>query len=118
MSLLEADALSALLNAADRNHALIANNLANVNTPGYRTQRLAFARQLDELLDARGQLPPGRRIETRAERPMYRDVSADGNDVSLEREIVELNVNALRMQLYLEVLGARIRKLRMAIEGR
>ena len=44
--------------------------------------------------------------------------SLDGNDVTLAREIVELNKNALKMQIYLAVLGSRIRKLRAAIEGR
>ena len=49
---------------------------------------------------------------------MFRDAGADGNDVMLEREIVEMNKNALRMRLYLTVLHSRIRKLRGAIEGR
>jgi flagellar basal-body rod protein FlgB len=118
MALLNSDALVDLLRSSDQNHTLIANNLANVNTPGYRTQRLRFARQLEAILDEHGGLLPGQRIETELYRPMFRDVGSDGNDVTLEREIVELNKNALKMQFYLSVLGTRIRKMRAAIEGR
>ncbi|MHC4481614.1 MAG: flagellar basal body rod protein FlgB [Planctomycetota bacterium] len=118
MGLIDSGAIVELLGAAHRNHALIANNLANVNTPGYRTQRLRFAKELESLLDQKGGLLRGRHIETELHRPMFPNSSPDGNDVSLEREIVELNKNALRMRFYLEVLGARIRKMRAAIEGR
>lgn len=116
MGMLNADALVALLNAGERDHAVIANNLANVNTPGYRAMRTRFVRELEAAIDARGEIKPGQEIETETYRPLYPDVSADGNDVSLEREIVELNKNSLRMQFYLAVLGARIQRLRNAID--
>ncbi len=118
MGLLNSDALVGLLAHADRNHALIANNLANLNTPGYRTGRLRFSEQLDRILDERGGLEPGKRIAADLYRPLFRDAAADGNDVTLARELTELNKNVLRMRLYLAVLGGRIRKLRAAIEGR
>ncbi len=118
MGLLDADALAALLRAGDRNHAVIANNLANVNTPGYRSLRTRFTEQLDAALDEQGDLVPGKSIEVETFQPLYAHLSADGNDVSLEREIVELNKNSLRMQFYLAALGARIQKLRAAIDGR
>jgi flagellar basal-body rod protein FlgB len=118
MGLLNADALAGLLRAGEQDHAVISNNLANVNTPGYRSMRTQFAEQLDAILDEQGNLLPGKSVEAETYRPMYRDVSADGNDVSLEREIMELNKNSLRMQFYLAALGARIQKLRAAIDGR
>ncbi|KPK66167.1 MAG: hypothetical protein AMK73_00745 [Planctomycetes bacterium SM23_32] len=118
MGLLEAEAIVGLLQAADRNQTLIANNLANLNTPGYRTARLRFARQLDAVLDRDGGLPDGKLIETEVYRPGFLDASPDGNDVSLAREVVELNKNALRMRMYLAALGVRIHKLRLAIDGR
>jgi flagellar basal-body rod protein FlgB len=118
MAFLDGQGLAGLLRAAEHNHAVIANNLANLNTPGYRTARLEFARELDALLDDRADLLPGRRIETRVYRPMFETNSLDGNDVTLAREIMELNKNALRMQIYLAVLSGRIHKLRAAIEGR
>ena len=118
MGLLHSDLLIGLLNAEDRTYRVVANNLANVDTPGYRTKRVRFADELSKLLDSRGDMLPGRTITTEMWRPMYRDVSNDGNDVTLEREIVELNKNQLRMRVYLAVLDGRIRKLRLAIDGR
>jgi len=118
MGLLDAQGMVGLLKAAERNHNLIANNLANLNTPGYRTGRLRFSQALESVLDGRSDLLPGRNVETEIHRPMYADASPDGNDVTLSREIVELNKNTLRMQLYLAALDARIRKMRTAIDGR
>jgi len=98
MGLLQSNLVIGLLNAEDRTYSVIANNLANVDTPGYRTARVRFADELSRLVDARGELLPGRAITTELWKPMYRDVSNDGNDVTLEREIVELNKNQLRMR--------------------
>ncbi|MFW6118966.1 MAG: flagellar basal body rod protein FlgB [Planctomycetota bacterium] len=118
MGLLNCDGLLRLLDAAQFNHDVVANNLANLNTPGYRTQRVRFARELEDLLDETGHLRPGKEIETELWRPMFRDVGADGNDVKLEREIVQLNKNGIRMRLYLAAVKSRVQRLRAAIEGR
>jgi flagellar basal-body rod protein FlgB len=118
MGLLNSDLVLGLLNAEGRNYSVIANNLANVDTPGYRTMRVKFSDQHSKLVDDRGELLPGRSVDTEVWRPMYKDASLDGNDVTLEREITELNKNQLRMQFYLDVLDSRIRRLRSAIQGR
>jgi len=118
MGLLESDAVVQLLGIGDRRHALIANNLANLNTPGYRTLRLQFTEELDKALDAHGRLLPGKTLGAQRHRPLFADASADGNDVTLAREIGQLNANALRMQTYLAVLKSRINRMKAAIEGR
>ena len=118
MAMLESDALIGLLDMTHRNHSVIANNLANLNTPGFRTQRVRFVQELAEALDRSGRVREGRGLSTELYRPMFGEVSADGNDVLLARELGELHRNTLKMKLYLEVLGGRIRKLRLAIEGR
>ena len=118
MSLIDSDVLIGLLDVAGKNHEVIANNLANIDTPGYRTMRLRFAEQLQRLVDRNGRLRPGAQIQAEMFRPLFPDVGPDGNDVSLEREMVQLNKNSLQTQLYLSVLGSRIRRLRSAIQGR
>jgi len=117
MPLLESESLVRLLEAASENHRVIANNLANLDTPGYKSRRMRFAEELAGVLDDRGNVRPSFRIETQLYRPLFRDAGPDGNDVLLEREIVEMNKNALKTRLYLSVLGFRIRRLRMAIQG-
>ncbi len=118
MGVLDTDVVLGLLDSAHRNHNILANNLANVSTPGYRAMRVRFARQLDDILDERGRLLPGRQMETEVYSPLFADAGPDGNDVTLEREIVELNKNSVRLRLYLAVLRSRVQRLRYAIEGR
>jgi flagellar basal-body rod protein FlgB len=118
MGLLNSDLVIGLLDGEQRNYSVIANNLANVDTPGYRTMRVRFTDELSKLVDARGELLPGRSVQTEVWRPMFGDASLDGNDVTLEREITELNKNQLKMQFYLGILGGRISRLRAAIQGR
>ena len=118
MGLLNADLVLGLLNAEGRNYNVIANNLANVDTPGYRTARVRFADELGKLVNGDGQLLPGRSVNTELWRPMYRDVSNDGNDVTVEREIVEMNKNQLRMRVYLGILYSRIQELRAAVQSK
>ncbi len=118
MRMLDCPGLLGLMRAAHRNHSVVANNLANLDTPGYRTARVRFRRRLEEVMDEYGHLRPDRRVETELYQPRYPDAGRDGNDVNLEREVVELNKNAVRMNLYLSVLHSRIRRLRDAIAGR
>lgn len=117
MGLIDSESLVQLLGAGDVNSRVIANNLANLNTPGYRTSRVEFSKELDGILNARGGLEPGAEITTRKYQPLFSDVSHDGNDVELAREIAELNKNDLRMRFYLNVLSIRIRTMRDTIAG-
>ncbi len=118
MGILNCNSLLGLMDAAERSNMVIANNMANLNTPGYRTMRVTFAQRLSDVMDENGTVRPGQRIGTETYRPLFPDVGADGNDVSLGREIVALNKNVLRTRLYLGVLRSRIGRLRAAIEGR
>lgn len=118
MGLLDSDLIVGALNAGEQNHKVIANNLANLNTPGFRSSRVRFAQQLEEVLDSQGKLKPGCTMETETYTPRYSDAGVDGNDVSLAREIAELNDNVLRMKTYLAVLDANIRKMRSAMQIR
>ena len=116
MGLLESEAVVELLETGVRRHATVANNLANLNTPGYRSGRLEFARELDEVLDARGRLKDGQRVESRRMRPGYR--APGENDVELAREVGIMKRNSVKMRLYMAVLSSRIQRLRTAIEGK
>ena len=84
-------------------HRLLAENLANVNTPGYRAKALAFDRLSGEA-----------RIEERTDV----EVRADGNSVSLERENAEMEKNALLHRVFLLGLTNGARQMRAAIDGR
>lgn len=114
MSLLGAEVLDGLLDASVRSQEVISNNLANLNTPGYRAGRVRFRRALDSAL----QQSDPEMLETEVYRPHFQDAGPDGNDVSLEREVLALNKNTARTRLYLALLGFRMRQTRAAIKGK
>jgi flagellar basal-body rod protein FlgB len=86
---------------------LVAANLANVDTPGYRTKDIAFQLEFQTL--AEGENP--RVVEV----PDLK-VKNDGNDVSVEREARMLAENNLRFTFAQSMLRDRIRLIRSAIE--
>lgn len=89
---------------------LVASNIANADTPGYRTRDIDFASEFRSLM-------PGGRPETVEVAGL--EVKHDGNNVSLDREARLLSENALRFNLAGSLMKAEIRMVRGAIqEGR
>ena len=95
---------------------LTASNLANLDTPGYRTRRLDFEAALRSALDD----PRGEpRTAPRVTGAPGLAVQSDGNDVSLDRELQSLSETAVRFSYALSALRGGIRAVRSAIqEGR
>ena len=85
---------------------LVASNIANSDTPGYRTQDIDFQ---SEFLNATGGAP---HIAEVNELP----VKNDGNNVSLDREARLLAENALRFQVASQLMKSQIRVVRSAIK--
>lgn len=89
---------------------LVAANIANADTPGYRTKDVDFQFEFQSL--AQGGTPNV--IEVDGLR-----VKNDGNNVSLDRESRLLAENALRFNVASSLIRAGIRQVRSAIqEGR
>lgn len=85
---------------------LVAANIANADTPGYRTQDLDFQ---EEFASAMGGAPQVREV---AGLP----VKNDGNNVSLDRESRLLAENAMRFQVASNLMRSRMRLVRSAID--
>jgi flagellar basal-body rod protein FlgB len=93
-----------LLSARQR---VAAANIANADTPGYRTRDVDFQAALGSRLSA--------------SRPVVREVAGlavrnDGNNVNLDREARMLAENALRFNIAANLLRSHIRMVRSAIE--
>ncbi len=101
---------------------LLAANVANADTPGYRRVDLRFDDRLDRTLGlaARG----GRHLESVEARHggrLVRDRGRsrmDGNNVNLDRELVQLSRNAGAFTEQAAVLSRMIAMRRVAIDGR
>jgi flagellar basal-body rod protein FlgB len=84
---------------------LVASNIANADTPGYRTRDIDFQSEFQRAMGA------PRVVEVDG-----LTVKNDGNDVSLDRESRLLAENALRFQLASNLLRSQIRIVRSAIQ--
>ncbi len=115
---------------------VIAENIANWNTPGYRTKRLdagAFQRSLRQALDARGSDPnkpfvigAGGEVRTDAygflsvtptERPVENILFHDGTNMSLERQMADLAETGMAHEMAMAMLDGRFDGIRKAIRG-
>ena len=109
--------LSRLLSAATLRHDVIAQNVANVNTPGFQTLEVSFEDALQEAMAA------GREGNAEAVLPqvilgaggMER---ADGNNVDVDLEIARLQKNSLYFKVYTQLLAGELAQFRSAIAGR
>lgn len=85
---------------------LVASNIANADTPGYRTRDIDFQ---SEWAAASGSTPQVVEVEGLK-------VKNDGNDVSVDRESRLLAENALRFQAATALLRLQIQGVRSAIK--
>ena len=106
------DSVEAGLKASRLRQSVIANNIANLSTPGFRRGRVVFE---DILAKARGRLGPGE-VAPRVVQPADTPVNASGSDVSLEMEVGELVRNAASYKTYMRVLGTVYRQMEMATQ--
>lgn len=108
------DTLSRVLDASALRHKVIAQNVANVNTPGYRRLAVEFE---DQLAKAIGGPDGGAGV-----RPKVVEVDGpervDGNNVDLDREMGDLTKNGLLYQAAAQILASRMASMRSAITGR
>ena len=96
---------------AARQHAL-ADNIANLETPGYLAKRVDFEASLKS---AMGDGKPESTMITQS-RSMD-PTGLNGNNVNLDDETIQQTDTALRYQLSIEALNAKYRLLRTAIRG-
>jgi flagellar basal-body rod protein FlgB len=87
---------------------LVASNIANADTPGYKAQDIDFQTELQNVASG---LPPAA-TEVRGLK-----LKNDGNNVSLDREARLLSENALRFSIASNLLRSQLKIVRMAIEG-
>ena len=111
------------LDAYALRHQTIANNLANVNTPGYKRQEVRFEDQLASALQA-GNSPTGGSLHTVSQvTPTVATIGstsarADGNNVDLESENIDLAVNTLRFEALSQQVGGYFTGLKAVINSK
>lgn len=110
-------ALSAALDAASRQHALIATNIANAGTGGYTAARLSFAEQLataQGALRENGRLDAGALDALRSMRDAAPEAAEGAGQVQIDMEMTELARNAVHFQALAQGLARHLSLLAMA----
>lgn len=125
--------LEQVLKFTEARHGVLAGNIANIDTPGYKTRDLSpelFQERLKEAIDTRNQ-PADSQSTYATSRPgeqfdSFRKVAEslkgilrhDEVDVSLEEQVNEIVKNQQEHNLAVNVMAAQFRLLRAAITER
>jgi len=115
------DALGRFLDVDVARYKLVSRNLANIDTPGYRTRDLDFRSELrraaaEEEESSEGRLqfasfqPVARQVRGLIERP-------DGNNVSVERESLLLAEAQMKFNLGVQLLKDQFHTISLAINS-
>jgi len=87
---------------------LVASNIANADTPGYKTQDVDFQFEFMSLVN--GQKPQTVEVAGLKEKP-------DGNNVDIDREARMLTENDMRFNVASSLLRAKLKIVGEAIQG-
>lgn len=106
--------LEAGLRASSLRQAVIANNIANMGTPGFRRSTLPFEKAFADALTA------GKPIDHRAVlesivQPHTGALNEFGNDVQLDTEVGELVKNSMLYKTYVRLLNRMYRQMELAM---
>ena len=93
----------------------IANNIANLETPGYRRIDVKFEQLLAKALNSPGAVDLSK-IEPQTHQPQQTPVKSNGNDVSLESEVGQMVKNTLRYKAYIRLLSKKYNQMQLAME--
>ena len=116
------DGLARTLTLHQQRHEVLASNLANVETPGYRARELDFEDALKAAFDDAGHgADRGAPVIDDRAASVVEDKTAprraDGNTVDMDMQMAKLNANGTSYLALARILGRRVGLLRQAIEG-
>jgi flagellar basal-body rod protein FlgB len=114
VSLIESDSLNLderFLNLVSYRQSLVAGNIANLDTPGYKTHDINFHSEMRKAMavpDAPTS-PTAHEVPGLMQRP-------DGNDVSIDRESMALAEVQMQYRLGVEMVRHEFRMVNMALK--
>ena len=111
--------LEKMLDVSSIKHKVIANNIANVNTPGYKKMEVSFADQLEKAVNESSMnkfdtLQPKIVI---SKEDTSETVRNDGNNVDMDKEVSSLVKNTLSYSIFTQLLAKKYEGIKSAIEG-
>lgn len=125
--------LEGALHAASLRQQVLANNIANVDTPHFKRSDVAFEKLLSKAIGSgagkslTGRMTDSRHIpigasalpvKARIVSEEKTAINNNRNNVDIEKEMALVAENQLRYNLYVQQLNHEIRMMRIGIEGR
>ena len=102
---------------------VINNNLANAETPGYKTQYISFENEFRNRLEAAGKAGNSKTISQAIENSGYQIYTdrtgasrQDGNGVNIDVQNVEMARTALQYQTLLQSVNSEITRIRSVLK--
>lgn len=119
------DRLKLGLDAAWLRNEVLANNIANVDTPNFKRSDVRFSKILDDTISMKTtrykHINPASSYSANYLMEVYEDsntnVRMDGNNVDIEREMTELAKNAIWYNYLTQMVTKEIKLLDLAING-
>lgn len=111
---LSIEAMTAAMSLRLKRHAVIAGNIANADTPGYRPKQIAFEDSLQKAvhnrsIDSLGKLEgKTMTIDDGIARP-------DGNSVSMDKQMANMTENTLLYSATAEFVARKFRMIKSVI---
>lgn len=108
------------MKVAELNHKYIAQNIANVDTPGYNAVELDFQRTLQSAIEGRGgfglRTSHPRHFDFVDETPVFEDLAFssknDYNKVDVDDQMAKLSENTGKYTTYAMLLNNRFQRIR------
>lgn len=111
--------LNKMLDITALKQRVIANNIANVNTPGYQRRDVSFDSELKESLrDSESIEKVGLKVVISNDKGAEAALRKDKNTVNMDKEITELMKNTLSYNTYIELMSKKFRLIKDAISSR
>ena len=109
------DFLEAGIRAESLRQKAISNNIANLETSGYRRIDVKFQELLAKALNSAGEVDLDEVVPL-IHQPKETSVNSNGNDVNLESEIGHMVKNTLRYKAYIRLLNKKYRQMELAMD--
>lgn len=123
------EVMSKALNLRTQRHQILASNIANADTPGYKARDIDFSRAMQGALAGRGEGTNMARTSaghldgsgSAASANLYyrkeTQSAVDGNTVDMDVERAQISENALQYQVLTRLISDRLQSMRAAISS-
>lgn len=105
---------SKMLDYAAMKQRVLSNNIANVNTPGFKRSDVDFADELKNMM-LEGDKQGVSDFEFKITQPNETSLRNDGNNVDIDKEMAAMSKNGFNFTMYSRVMAGKFNKLRDAI---